>query len=121
MKQMDSACRPAEERKMEREKFVKLVEETLGALPTRFRKRTHNVAVIVESVPPEQHPRGGSRNTGIMDSDDAENLGSVSSKVYQQLRKACLTYLRVLTASCSIRRTSRPSAPMKTKSERKSV
>ena len=74
MKQMDSACRPAEERKMEREKFVKLVEEALGALPTRFRKRIHNAAVLVESVPPKQHRRGDSRNTGIMDSDDAENL-----------------------------------------------
>jgi predicted Zn-dependent protease with MMP-like domain len=59
---------------MEREKFVTLVEEALAALPTRFRKRIHNVAVLVESVPPEQHPRGRSRNTGIMDSDDTENL-----------------------------------------------
>ena len=39
MKQMDSACRPAEERKMEREKFVKLVEEALGALPTKFQSK----------------------------------------------------------------------------------
>src|SRR5260370_38049167 len=59
---------------MEREKFVKLVEEALGALPTRFRKRIHNVAVLVESVPPEQLPRRGSRSAGITDSDDAEKL-----------------------------------------------
>jgi len=74
MKQRDSACRLAEERKMEREKFVKLVEEALGALPAKFRKRIHNVAVLVESVPPRQLSRRGSRNAGIIDSDDAENL-----------------------------------------------
>ena len=59
---------------MEREKFVKLVEEALGTLPTRFRKRIHNVAVVVENVPPEQLPRRGPRNVGIIDWDDAENL-----------------------------------------------
>jgi predicted Zn-dependent protease with MMP-like domain len=74
MKQMDSACRPAEERKMEREKFVKLVEEALDALPAKFRKRIHNVAVLVENLPPEQLPRRASRNTGTIDSDDAESL-----------------------------------------------
>jgi predicted Zn-dependent protease with MMP-like domain len=59
---------------MEREKFVKLVEEALGTLPTRFRKRIHNVAVLVENVPPEQLSRRGPRNAGISDWDDAENL-----------------------------------------------
>jgi predicted Zn-dependent protease with MMP-like domain len=59
---------------MEREKFVKLVEEALDALPERFRKRIHNVAVLVEDLPPEQLPRRGSRNAGIVDSDDAEDL-----------------------------------------------
>jgi hypothetical protein len=50
MKQRDSACRLDEERKMERAEFVKLVEEALDALPTKFRKRIHNVAVLVGSV-----------------------------------------------------------------------
>jgi predicted Zn-dependent protease with MMP-like domain len=59
---------------MEREKFVKLVDEALGALPTRFRKRIHNVAVVIENVPPDQLPRGDSRNAGIIDSDDTEDL-----------------------------------------------
>src|SRR6266446_6337458 len=59
---------------MQREKFVKLVEEALERLPTRFRKRIHNVTVLVENVPPEQLPRRGSRNAGILDSDDDENL-----------------------------------------------
>jgi|SRR6266850_1187427 len=58
---------------MEREKFIKLVEEALEGLPTRFRKRIHNVAVLVENVPPEQLARRRSRNAGILDSDDAEN------------------------------------------------
>ena len=59
---------------MEREKFVKLVDEALGALPKRFRKRIHNVAVVVENVPPDQLARRDSRNAGITDSDDGENL-----------------------------------------------
>jgi len=59
---------------MEREKFVKLVEEALEGLPTRFRNPIHNVTVLVENVPPEQLPRRCSRNAGILDSDDAENL-----------------------------------------------
>ena len=59
---------------MEREKFVKLVEEALATLPARFRKRIRNVAVLVENLPAEQMSRRGSRNAGIIDSDDAENL-----------------------------------------------
>jgi predicted Zn-dependent protease with MMP-like domain len=59
---------------MERETFVKLVEEALEGLPTRFRNRIHNGTVLVENVPPEQLPRRCSRDAGILDSDDAENL-----------------------------------------------
>jgi len=33
-----------------------MVEEALEGLPTRFRKRIHNVAVLVENVPPGQLP-----------------------------------------------------------------
>src|SRR6266850_520588 len=59
---------------MERAKFAKLVEEVLERLPTRFRKRIHNVTVLVENVPPEQLPRRSSQNGRTLDSDDAENL-----------------------------------------------
>jgi predicted Zn-dependent protease with MMP-like domain len=59
---------------MEREKFVKLVEEALGGLPTAFRKRIHNVAVLVENVPPERLPRRRSRNAGIIESGDDRDL-----------------------------------------------
>jgi predicted Zn-dependent protease with MMP-like domain len=59
---------------MDREKFVKLVEEALDALPTRFRKRIHNVTVLVEDLPPGRLPRAGSRNARDADPDRAENL-----------------------------------------------
>lgn len=39
---------------MKRERFVELVEEALDTLPEQFRKRIHNVAVLVEDRPPEQ-------------------------------------------------------------------
>ena len=59
---------------MERAKFVKLVEEVLERLPTRFRKRIHNVTVLVEDLPPRRLPRRGSRSAGGADPDGAENL-----------------------------------------------
>ena len=59
---------------MEREKFVRLVEEALDGLPTTFRNRIRNVAVLVENVPPERLPRRGSRNAGIIDSDEDKDL-----------------------------------------------
>jgi predicted Zn-dependent protease with MMP-like domain len=59
---------------MEREKFVKLVEEALDALPTRFRKRIHDVTVLVEDLPPGRLRRRGSRNAGGADPGGAENL-----------------------------------------------
>ncbi len=39
---------------MEREHFVKIVEEELNSLPQEFRTRIRNVAVLVEDVPPNQ-------------------------------------------------------------------
>jgi predicted Zn-dependent protease with MMP-like domain len=59
---------------MEREKFFKLVEEALDALPARFRKRMHNLSVLVEDLPPEQLAQGDSKNAGVVDSDDAGDL-----------------------------------------------
>jgi predicted Zn-dependent protease with MMP-like domain len=59
---------------MEREKFVRLVEDALDGLPTTFRNRIRNVAVLVENVPPERLPRRGSRNAGIIDSDEDKDL-----------------------------------------------
>jgi predicted Zn-dependent protease with MMP-like domain len=43
--------------KMDRESFVTLVEEVLDALPAEFRKRIHNLAVLVEDRPPKRLSR----------------------------------------------------------------
>ena len=56
---------------MKREKFVKLVEEALDALPARFRKRMQNVSVLVEDLPSGQLAKGSSGNAGVVDSDEA--------------------------------------------------
>ncbi len=42
---------------MDREHFVKLVAEVLDALPEEFRKRIHNLAVLVEDEPPRRYQR----------------------------------------------------------------
>ena len=39
---------------MEREHFTKVVEEVFDSLPEEFRARIHNVAVLVEDLPPNQ-------------------------------------------------------------------
>lgn len=42
---------------MTRERFVEVVAEVLDHLPALFRERLHNVAVLVEDLPPQQRPR----------------------------------------------------------------
>ncbi len=59
---------------MERDKFVNLVAQALDALPARFRKRIHNVAVLVEDLPPEDRGRKGSRQPGIPVTQSAGDL-----------------------------------------------
>jgi predicted Zn-dependent protease with MMP-like domain len=47
---------------MNRKDFVKVAEEVLDSLPREFRNCIHNVAVLVEDVPPNQSPtRPGQR------------------------------------------------------------
>ena len=41
---------------MQREKFVRIVEQVLETLPAVFRNRIHNLAIRVEDFPPGQHP-----------------------------------------------------------------
>ena len=41
---------------MNREDFAKVVSETLDSLPREFRRRIHNVAVLVEDLPSNQLP-----------------------------------------------------------------
>ena len=43
-------------------------------MPLRFRKRMQNVSVLVENMPPEQRSQRGSRNSGIADASDLDNL-----------------------------------------------
>jgi predicted Zn-dependent protease with MMP-like domain len=42
---------------MQKERFEELVAAALDSLPTEFRRRMKNVAVLVADVPPEQHAR----------------------------------------------------------------
>jgi len=42
---------------MKREHFIRLVEEVLDSIPTEFRQRIHNLAVLVEDRPrPPKRP-----------------------------------------------------------------
>ncbi len=41
---------------MHRARFNRLVQETLDALPAKFRRKIRNVAVVVEDFPPGQEP-----------------------------------------------------------------
>ena len=43
---------------MTRERFVRLVEEALDGLPSKFRRRMENLAVLVEDLPPDDPVRG---------------------------------------------------------------
>ncbi len=49
---------------MERRRFIKVVAEVLDSLPEAFRKRIHNVAVLVEDLPPRPLGRMRPRNRG---------------------------------------------------------
>jgi predicted Zn-dependent protease with MMP-like domain len=39
---------------MEREEFIKVMQDVLDSLPEEFRSRIRNVAVLVEDFPPGQ-------------------------------------------------------------------
>lgn len=41
---------------MERQEFVRVMQEVLDSLPEEFRSRIRNVAVLVEDYPPDQTP-----------------------------------------------------------------
>ncbi len=49
---------------MTREQFTAIVAEVLDTLPREFRKRVHNVAVLVEDYPREE-PRRSPRPRGL--------------------------------------------------------
>jgi predicted Zn-dependent protease with MMP-like domain len=49
---------------VERKRFVKLVTEVLDELPEEFRKRIHNLAVLVEDKAPRRRRRGPRGTSG---------------------------------------------------------
>jgi len=65
---------------MDRECFVKLVEEVLGTLPVQFRKRIHNLAVLVEDRPPKRLSR---KIRGSAQKADSEKTAGVLLGIYQ--------------------------------------
>jgi predicted Zn-dependent protease with MMP-like domain len=54
------------EKKVERERFAKVVEEVLDSLPKEFRNRIRNVAVLVEDLPPKQRLLRSGKNTLLL-------------------------------------------------------
>jgi predicted Zn-dependent protease with MMP-like domain len=57
---------------MDRERFVRLVEEILDAVPAEFRKRIHNLAVLVEDRPRKRlsrKTRGSTQRPGSKKTD----------------------------------------------------
>ncbi|MBZ5541782.1 MAG: metallopeptidase family protein [Acidobacteriia bacterium] len=65
---------------MDRECFVKLVEEVLEALPAEFRKRIHNLAVLVENRPPKRSSR---KTRGSAQKAGFEKTARVVLGIYQ--------------------------------------
>jgi predicted Zn-dependent protease with MMP-like domain len=65
---------------MDRKCFVKLVEEVLGALPVEFRKRIHNLAVVVEDRPPKRLSR---KTHGSAQKAGSEKTASVLLGIFQ--------------------------------------
>lgn len=54
---------------MERERFVRLVEQVMDSLPPKFQERIHNLAVLVEDLPPRNMMRkrpGDRRNRLVL-------------------------------------------------------
>jgi predicted Zn-dependent protease with MMP-like domain len=49
---------------MDRDKFARIVEEALAAIPAEFRKRLENVVVLVEDRPAARRMKRGPRRPG---------------------------------------------------------
>ena len=65
---------------MDRECFVTLVEEVLDALPAEFRKKIHNITVVVEDQPPKRLSR---KTCGSAQKPGAEKTDSVVLGIFQ--------------------------------------
>jgi predicted Zn-dependent protease with MMP-like domain len=51
---------------MNREQFTEVVAEVLDSMPLEFRSRIHNVAVLVEDVPPNEIVSRRGLNSGLL-------------------------------------------------------
>jgi predicted Zn-dependent protease with MMP-like domain len=65
---------------MDRECFVTLVEEVLDALPAEFRKKIHNLTVVVEDQPPKRSSR---KTRGSAQKPGSEKTDSVVLGIFQ--------------------------------------
>jgi predicted Zn-dependent protease with MMP-like domain len=65
---------------MDRECFVTLVEEVLDALPAEFRKKIHNLTVVVEDQPPKRSSR---KTRGSAQKPGSERTDSVVLGIFQ--------------------------------------
>jgi len=65
---------------MDRECFVTLVEEVLDALPAEFRKKIHNLTVVVEDQPPKRLSR---KTRGSAQKPGTEKTDSVVLGIFQ--------------------------------------
>ena len=96
---------------MKREHFIKVAEETLDSLPEEFRSRIQNVAILVEDFPPKQSPPQSGQKALL--------LGIFHG--VPATRKSVFDLSADPTTSCFIRRTSKPSARTRQKSDIKSA
>jgi predicted Zn-dependent protease with MMP-like domain len=65
---------------MDRECFVTLVEEVLDALPAKFRRKIHNLTVVVEDQPPKRLFR---KTPGSAQRPGTEKTDSVVLGIFQ--------------------------------------
>ena len=65
---------------MDRECFVTLVEEVLDALPAEFRKKIHNLTVVVEDQPSKRLSR---KTRGSAQKPGSEQTDSVVLGIFQ--------------------------------------
>jgi len=70
-----------------------------GYVAYQISQRMQNVSVLVENIPPEQRSQRGSRNSGIADVGDLDNLVLGVSREYRN-SESVLRCLPALTASC---------------------
>jgi predicted Zn-dependent protease with MMP-like domain len=52
---------------MKRERFMRLVEDSLARLPASFRRKIENLAIVLEDLPPENNPREENLLMGVFE------------------------------------------------------